>query len=146
MTHPDFETLIEFAAGELMGRSLLSLNAHLAACEQCRSEAERLLASVAPPPGEMGSECALQPVLEDARRWEIERASADPDSRSMKTHASGAIADYVGARAADRIVEKVSPYSDDLLSRVESVLALFLGCKAAAELTGHVVDGIIVRP
>src|SRR3974390_118681 len=97
LTHPEFETLIEFAAGELRGDGLLAVRAHVERCADCRLEAELVLASVGKPPHE--AEPALSSVLEKARQGKAERAAAGSGDQREKSRAAGAIAAYLGARA-----------------------------------------------
>lgn len=64
----------------------------------------------------------------------------------IKSRVAREIAPYLGTVAADLILEQVSAGGDDLLPRLENVLSLFLGGRAAGKLTDHIIDTAIVRP
>jgi hypothetical protein len=90
-------------------------------------------------------DCRLEAVLHDIDCWKTAQGQTGPAASEFKSRAAGEITPYLGRRAADRIVACTLPHDEDLLSRIESVLRLFLGEKTAAELTSRVVDASIVR-
>jgi hypothetical protein len=103
---------------------------------------------VGPLPADAGQPrtCTLDSILSEVHTWEADQQANGPAIGEIKSRVVRELAPYLGVRAADRILERVSGEGDDLLARIESALALFLGERAAEELTGHIVDAAIVRP
>jgi hypothetical protein len=84
--------------------------------------------------------------MQAVRDWDARSRQSDPDLQEIKCRVAREITPYLGSQAADRILQAVAEGGDDLLARIEAVLALFLGTRTAGELTGHIVDATIVRP
>ena len=145
LSHPDFEHLLAFAAGELPSDQQASLESHLARCAECSVEANRLKASMSAP-ASAPARSLPSSVLEEIRSWEDAHTDRDSGVSEIKARVEGEIAPYIGSASAARIMERISPDGTDLLARIEAVLTLFLGGTAAAELTSRIVDRSIVRP
>ncbi len=94
---------------------------------------------------EGGSEPALlNSILSGIRSWKAEHAPSRVDPEVVKRRVGSKIDPYLGHPATGRILSAVSPACDDLLTNVEPVLALFLGCRAASSLVSHIVTGSLM--
>ena len=116
------------------------MDAHLPRCGKCRLEAARLQACAA---AAQPRPCALGEILKKVRARERDLSGAR--IRDIKSRVARELVPYLGSPAAERVLERVAGEGQDLLSRIESVLALFLGGRAAGELAGRIVDTAIVR-
>jgi hypothetical protein len=76
----------------------------------------------------------LDAVLAKTRAWE----NAHP-VRAVRDRVAARVRPFLGARATDRLVGSALPEGEDLLARIEPVLALFLGRQAADRLVTHVL-------
>lgn len=135
---------MDFVAGELPPARHSDVDAHLACCPACRCEVARLRAVAAGPPIPAPPR-PLDTVLREVRAREACLRDHDAELIAIKARAAREIAPFLGHRAADQVLGRVSGQGEDLLFRIESMLALFLGGRAAGELTGHIVDAAIVR-
>jgi anti-sigma factor RsiW len=142
--HPDLEILIRYADGELPAARSGTVSAHLERCQECRLEVYRLriatqAAAASAVPASSGPEPALEKVLAGIRAWD---AAAHTPGRpaALRRRVADEVAPYLGPQGAETVLASVSDGNADLLSNIEPVLALFLGCRAAASLVDHIVD------
>jgi len=143
--------LIRYTDGELPAGSLERIGAHLERCSRCRLEQHRLKSRLAAAAGTVGMDPCSEPgktlldrVITATRGWDAARSAA-PASESVKRQAAGKLSPLLGPRATRRILETVPENGDGLLPAVEPVLALFLGRRAAEEISGGIAKEVIVR-
>jgi anti-sigma factor RsiW len=136
--HPDIEILLSFCDGELAADQFASVAEHLASCDSCTVECNRLRAAndaahVAPSPEAIA---ALR-----ARLQELIVEGAKPHhSGEIRQKVVSALSPFLGLSAANRLLAPLSGSGRDLLPIVEPVLVNFLGERAAAELVSHLID------
>jgi Putative zinc-finger len=139
--HPDFSLLIRFMDGEISGRQLRKLQAHLAACPDCRAEAASLRLEAAP---ELPAVPPVSDLLAGMRQW-WNRQTGDPiASRQRIQRVAREIAPFLGTGGAEQILARVTPEGGNLIPNVEPVLAAFLGRRAAQGVIDNVM-AIVVR-
>jgi anti-sigma factor RsiW len=149
--HPDIESLIGHRDGCLPLARTRAIASHLKACEACRVEYERLLEALQPQSDagpaatSLADTAQLASLLANVRAWETARGGPEKLSPAVQDRVAEALQTYLGARGTGDVLLRVSPDGSDLLSVVEPVLGLFLGCKAASALVTHIVDRAIVR-
>ena len=143
LTHPDLQELMGYHAGEWPPPRQSAIRAHLDNCPECHREACRLSSALAvSDPPDAG---AFASILGTIRR--VAAASEQPErTAEVKSRVAQQMQPFLGARATETILHKVSAAGDNLLSSVEPVVALFLGERAASRLVGNVVDRAILRP
>jgi hypothetical protein len=73
--------------------------------------------------------------------WE----SAPGRDEAVKTRLGSELAPFLGPRATEQLLEGASVQRENLLSTVEPVVALFLGCRAASTLIDQIVVHSILR-
>ena len=141
--HPELSRLTRLIDAELTGRELRTVQRHLSACPDCRSEAERIRLALVP--GDLLAVPPVEALLTGMRQWR-DRQARNPfaDSR-RKQRVALEIAPFLGSAGAEEILSRVTPEGDDLIPTVEPVLASFLVRRAAERLVNHVVDAAIVR-
>ena len=83
----------------------------------------------------------LAGILAGMERWE----SAPSRDEAVKAKVGSDLAPFLGSQAMDQLLNATSVRGGDLLSTVEPVVALFLGCRAASALIDHIVDHSILR-
>jgi hypothetical protein len=78
---------------------------------------------------------------------ELQSAMAQPEASgdALKRRVASELIPYVGATAAERILQLVTPNGENLLSTVESALRVFLGNAATARVVSRIVDRAIMR-
>jgi hypothetical protein len=83
-------------------------------------------------------------VLSGIREWAARRNDEDPDAQMVKGRVAAELAAYLGTDGATKALQPVTD-NQKLLPALESVLAIFLGCRAAARLIQRIIDRAIVR-
>jgi anti-sigma factor RsiW len=136
--HPDIEILISYCDGELTPGQFASVAEHLASCDSCAVECDRLRAARDTP------HAPLPPQALEALRGRLQELIAErarpQRSGEIQQRLVSALAPFLGPLAAGRLLFPASASGRDLLPIVEPVLASFLGKRAAAELVGHLID------
>lgn len=82
----------------------------------------------------------LDGILAGAHRWE---STVSPDA--VKQRVGTAVAPFLGGNATRDLLGSVSATGENLLSTLEPVIALFLGCRAASRMFDRVVDRSILK-
>lgn len=82
----------------------------------------------------------LAGILAGAHRWE---STVSPDA--VKRRVGTAVAPFLGGNATRDLMGTVSETGENLLSTLEPVIALFLGCRAASRMFDRVVDRSILK-
>jgi hypothetical protein len=109
-------------------------------CGGCREELDRIRGG----PG--GGEAPNDDVLLSGIRTEMERWESDLSrDKAVKSKMSSELAPFLGRHATDQLFRTVSTRGENLLSTVEPVLALFLGCRTASTLIDQIVTHAILR-
>jgi hypothetical protein len=91
-------------------------------------------------PAGIGVRGLLASTLAAIQQWH--RGS---DCKMVKVRVAAEVGPYLGSKATRNVLEDVSPEGGNLFSKVEPVLALFVGVKAAERLVTHIVDVSITR-
>lgn len=149
-SHPDMDTLVAYAGGELPPDRLAAVADHVSCCWDCRIEsvllAEAIEASAAsglanrPEPGVEH----LSRILVGIHEWRTKNLS--PGRREEVVRRVAAIlAPYLGPAGAEAVVRPALGNSEALLATVEPVLVLFLGRQAASRLVTEIVDSAILE-
>ena len=105
-------------------------------------EFERLSAAEDPAPAVADD---LSSLLARLRGWESSELRLVKRHEELKHRVADAIEPYLGKRATDELLARVTEDGRDLLSQVAPLLAMFLGRRAAGPLVSHVVESAIVR-
>lgn len=139
--HPDIEELFRYQEGRLMPQERLVVQAHLAVCDECSRDLERITTpgvspAAAPPVSEL-----LASLAQVQQKLDREGASGEPLKRRVQLE----LAPYLGEAAAERILLPVTASGENLLSTIEPVLRLFLGKSASTRVVNRIVDRAIVR-
>jgi hypothetical protein len=79
------------------------------------------------------------------QRWEDTARESGRTGEPVKRRVATEIAPYLGPLATHAVLQPVTDSSENLLSSMEPVLALFLGGRAASRLVSHVVDVALIR-
>jgi len=87
---------------------------------------------------------ALEAVLAHIREWAANRQEADPHGLLVRGRVAMEIGSYLGEAGAQRVLEALEG-GEKLIPTLESVLSIFLGCRAASKLTQRIVDTAIMR-
>lgn len=133
--HPDLDSLFRYRAGELPEAQLRSIEGHLASCGACRTAAQQLRGPEPPP------------VSEVLRLLAQRQAELAQDSfESLKQRVVRELTPYLGALAAERVLQTLPRTGENLLSTLDSTLRLFIGKSAASQLVSRIVDRAIMRP
>jgi hypothetical protein len=117
---------------------------HLLACDPCRLEFQRLSSAQDPAVTAVPAD-EVETLLGKLRRWEAHEPKPARNAEALKQRVAGAIAPYLGKRAADKLLHPVREDGRNLLSDVGPLLTMFLGRRAAGNLVSHVVETTIVR-
>jgi hypothetical protein len=145
--HPDITTLVRYRDGGLDSRQRVALESHLGGCHTCRTDLGLLRAALTGAPKEAKSGMT-QTILDRVRSkvcgWES-RQSQELSQEAVRDRIAGQLGQFLGTRAARKVLEPVAPNNHNLFSIVEPVLSEFLGPGAAASLVDHVVESSIVK-
>ena len=136
--HPDFDALFHYSEGHLSESDRKDLEAHLRTCVRCRGILDSLTATApaVPPLSEF-----LTKLSELQRK--LQREGATPEV--LRSRVASELVPYLGAAAANRILQRVAPGGENLLPTIDSALRLFLGKAAADRVVNHIVDRAIMR-
>ena len=135
--HPDFDSLFRYSEADLSELDWKDLEAHLRTCTRCQGILDALAGATpaAPPLSEF-----LTKLSQLQRELQREGSTADLTSR-----VASELIPYLGAAAAHRILQRVTPGGENLLPTIDSALRLFLGKAAADRVVSHIVDRAIMR-
>jgi hypothetical protein len=86
----------------------------------------------------------LDRVRSNVGGWESRRGD-ERSQEAVRNRIAGQVGQFLGSRAARKVLEPVAPNNHNLFSIVEPVLSEFLGRSAAAALVDHVVESAIVK-
>ena len=141
--HPDLEDLLRCRENTLPENKRKAVEDHLAGCGRCRNEMDRIAFAVKGAPSDLPAPpvtdlLASLSVLQNSL---AQRGAGDALKRKVESE----LIPYVGAEAAERILQPVSPGGENLLSTLETVLRLFLGKAATARVVSRIVDRAIMR-
>ena len=140
--HPELAELLAYVDGALARRPHKRVDRHIERCGECLQEVRRLRVALLP-----GPEPEAAPptgLLARVRDWETRRQRQDANPAKVHERVAAEIAPYLGERTSARIVEDGSKAGAGVLARVEPVLELFLGSRAANSLVNAVVDRAIM--
>ena len=140
--HPELEDLLRYREKTLSEDEQRAVQTHLGTCSQCGQEMERIAQAV------QSGNVPVPPVEELlANLSELRSSLEQPEAtgNALKLKVKSELIPYVGAEAADRILQSVAPSGENLLSTIESTLRLFLGKAATARIVSRIVDRAIVR-
>ncbi len=112
------------------------MEAHLLECADCRLEYQRLRPAPEPDPA------MLTGLMTNIQRWEAAAGQPERSNQAVKRRVTSDIEPYLGSAAAGQVLGPAT--GENLLSPVESALAVFLGRSAAASLVNNVVDHAIL--
>jgi len=84
-------------------------------------------------------------ILAKARQWTEQHHREDPAGAAVRARVAREIAPYLGEQTSASILQTASLAGQPVLSAIEPVLELFLGCRAARSLVNAFVDRAIVR-
>ena len=93
------------------------------------------MSNAATPGGTAGDDGLLGGILAGIESWK----SVPSRNKALKERVGSDLAPFLGGRAMEQLLSAVSEEGDNLLSTVEPVVALFLGCRAASALIDHIV-------
>lgn len=140
--HPELEDLLRCRENTLPEDQRKAVETHLAACGRCRQEMERIAWAAqgvnVPVP-------SVEDLLANLSRLQSTLQQPGASGAALKQKVKSELTAYVGAEAADRILQPVVPSGENLLSTIESTLRLFLGKAATARIVSRIVDRAIVR-
>ena len=137
--------MLRYHEGELKSPERKRVESHIAQCDLCRSESEKLSSAIEPAKSDEADPSMLEGVLAGMRQVET-RAAQDEEARaSLRLRVAAKIEPYLGPKATSDLLQAVSPDGQNLLSNLEPVLALFLGRRAANQLVNQIIDEAIVR-
>lgn len=139
--HPELNELLEYTEGTLAGPRRRELKRHLKRCAACRQEILQLRLAEMSDPDERAPEA--DGVVARIREWELQRE--DPGSAAVRERVATEIAPFLGKGTSARMVGTDAENGPGVLSRVEPVLELFLGLRAARSLVNTVVNRAIMR-
>ena len=135
LRHLNLEKLIEYESGVLAPVEREAVRVHLAECGDCSSQLEALRTSTA------SRADVLTSVLAGMEHWD----SAAAKDEAVKATVRSELTPFLGPHGTSELMAKVSARGEDLLTTVEPVLALFLGCRAAALLVSQIMTHAILR-
>ena len=140
--HPELGDLLCYRENTLPEDERKAVETHLAACRQCRQEMERIASAIQ---GDEGPAPSVEDLLANLNRLRSSLEQPGVSGAALKQRVKSELIPYIGAEAADRILQPVSPGGENLLSTIESTLRLFLGKAATARVVSRIVDRAIVR-
>jgi anti-sigma factor RsiW len=144
--HVDLALLECYRDGESVPELRDAIEAHLASCEWCRMELARIQAepparAAQPDPDGAG----LSSLLTHLRSWESSLPAPEMRGVIIRLRAAKELGVYLGGSAAQHVLQPVSDDAGNLIPSIQPLLGLFLGRKAAAHLSSHIVDLAVVR-
>ena len=142
--HPDLEDLFRCRENTLPENKRKAVEAHLAGCGRCRNEMDRIAFAFKGDPGDLPAP-SVTDLLASLSVLQNSLAQRGAGGDALKRKVESELIPYVGAEAAERILQPVSPGGENLLSTLETVLRLFLGKDATARVVSRIVDRAIMR-
>lgn len=144
--------LVLYRDGGLTSAQAREVESHLAHCEACRLNLDRLrsaLEEVHRISAPVSPDSQLAGIWEGVRQrisaWERSRSHPEQKDAAVRKRVARQIEPFLGRRAAVRVIEPEMGSNRGLLGNVEVVLEEFLGRGAAASIVNDVVDATIVK-
>src|SRR5579859_1558648 len=122
--HPDFDSLCRYQDRSLPKPEWKQSETHLHSCARCQGILDTLASATAPADFSVPPLSEFMAKLADVQR-ELQKEGASGDALNRRVESE--LIPYVGAAAANRILQQVAPGGENLLSTIDSVLRLFLG-------------------
>ena len=149
LIHPDIEMLRRYRDGEPVADLKDAIEAHLSECDWCRGQLLLIECEASPAPAdgvvfETGAG-ELSALLGHLRNWEAGRPAPQVRGPMIRQRAAREIALFLGDNAALQIIQPVSDDGGNLVPAIRPTLDLFLGLRAAAHLSSHIVEVAVVR-
>ena len=144
--HPDTEALLRCRDGRLTEGQRRATERHLESCAECRLAYDRLCRQAHGPaaPAAQADPAILSGVLKDIDRFKAAQAPPEQHGEALKQRIASELEPFLGTGGTDRVLESVSSGGENLLSKVESVMSVFMGKRTAAMLTTGMVDHAIL--